>query len=296
MRQLFGAVITALLLCCASISHAQTDKTKTTDNEIDVWGTEFKAKFSIRVEARPIFPLPRPVFNTLSGFPESVRTIPGHPDDPWAKTLFKIPDASYEYIDPKYITGFGAVNVTFFNLASVNVGIVNFGTQYSGPHLTEPHPYEIGIPEVNQYNRFERGYGRALVYYNLKSRITQQTSLAPEIELHLPKWFSVLAGRTQYNFGYDVVRGYDRYDSQDDTIDTQKVADIKVKVNYYGLRMEIMKNEFAHISLLVIYVPTPKIQTTYGQGMEGVHINSTLPSRKMLITGAIRMRLIPFPF
>lgn len=231
------------------------------NSPIDIWGAHDHSKISIHILVRGSWPGIQTPITTIGSFPLSVRQIPGHKDDPWVGRIFTVPDATFTEVNPMIsVNGMFGGSVTFYDRLTVRLGItfINILDKSLGENYIANDPTSSGHPyfrEINQLNQPNRGVGTALVYYELTPHWeTNKTLLVPtpEIEVKIARGLSMLGGYYQYGYGYNVVRGYDRYNSLEDIINTEPVVAVKIFVPYAGVRFEIMHNEGAQIGFVTL--------------------------------------------
>ncbi len=149
--------------------------------------------------------------------PETLRTVPTHPDDGYPPgTQWTIPTASFT-TDKPTISPQGFVSIapqyTLWRFtARAGVRII------PGQDVPSEKPTAgAAIPEINQEGTSDRGYGESLVYYFLywQSRNATRTRPFGELELRLNRFVSLIGGygKTASTEGIALENGWDRYDA-----------------------------------------------------------------------------------
>ncbi len=291
MKLLRMLTVIAILMISTMTASAQTES----DRPIDIWGTHDHSKISLHILVRGSWPGIQTPTTTIGSFPLSVRQIPGHKNDPWAGKIFTVPDATFIDVTHPRISAvamFGG-SVTFYDRLTVRLGVTfinifnkdqdeNALTNFYDP-TSSGHPY---LREINQLNQPNRGVGTALVYYELTPRWETNNTLlvlTPEVEVKIARGFSVLGGYYRYGYGYNVVRGYDRYNSLADIISTEPIIAVKMFVPYAGVCYEIMHNEGAQISFVTLY-SFPSAHLQIADDMSGLQ-TSLQPTQNFFSAG-----------
>lgn len=192
--------------------------------------------FGLQVQVGSFFTQDRPP--TDFTIPESLRTVPTHPDDGYPPgTQWTIPMPHFTTNDPE-IAPQGVVAIapefTIWRVtARAGARIV------PGPSLTSSKPMPgDSIPEINQEGTSDRGYGQSLVYYFVYWQPKVLTTARPfeELELRINKWVSLIGGygKTASAEGVALENGWDRYDAFQTHL-TQEIASVEQNSGpFYG--------------------------------------------------------------